>query len=144
MHEWSIVIFIFLIVPFKLELSDSRNFLLRTLEIPLRRQRLLKDIIYKSSANFQLDDQVNENGLPNAKVILALQSPIPIVFNRLGQSLINEVPPVVFRGSLAMLHLKRISSQDTSPLFTVLTTQKLLMHLIILFCVDRCLHLYVS
>ena len=61
------------------------------------RERLLNDIVGKSSAHFELDDQVDEDGLFNA-LLVDLGSQVLVVFNRLFQQDVNIAPPVTSDG----------------------------------------------
>lgn len=71
--------------------------LLCVIQIPMGRERLLNDIIGKSSAYFELDDQVDEDGLFNA-LLVDLGSQVLVVFNRLFQQDVNIAPPVTSDG----------------------------------------------
>ena len=63
------------------------------------RQRFLEDVVNIGTADLQLDDQVNKDGLFNVFRVYLLQAFIVVVSDCLRESLVHELPPVGF-GSL--------------------------------------------
>ena len=65
----------------------------------MSRQRFLEDVVNIGTADLQLDDQVDKDGLFNVFRVILLQAFIVVVSDCLRESLVYELPPVGF-GSL--------------------------------------------
>ena len=62
----------------------------------MRGQRLLVHVVRVRSANLQLDDQVDEDRLVNAEVVLCRELLVFVILDRLCKRSVDEAPPVHF------------------------------------------------